>query len=112
MGTTPDPVGDFVSALRDTDRGFAGARDRILAAQVPDTAFGRLFEARAVHDAYRQRLPEMARNLDEARAVLTHLMHGLAATRRGTSPDLPRQATAIGDEIAEPGTGQRDEVGG
>jgi len=112
MGTTPDPVGDFVSALRDTDRSFASARDRILAAQVPDTAFGRLFEARAVHDAYRQRLPEMARNLDEARAVLTHLTHALEATRHGISPDIPRQGTAAGDESAGPGTVHANEVGG
>ena len=93
MGTTVDPVGEFVAALRDADGTFATARDRLLAAEVPDTAFGRLFEARAVHDAYRQRLPEMARNLDEARDVLTHLIHAMEALHQGTPPDVPRQGT-------------------
>jgi len=89
MGATADPVGDFVAALRATEDTFTAARDRILAAEVPDTAFGHLFEARAVHDAYRQRLPEMARDLDEARAVLGHLIHGVRAARRGAVPHVP-----------------------
>lgn len=98
MGATADPIGDFVAALRDTDDTFATARDRILAARVPDTAFGRLFEARAVHDAYRQRLPEMAANLHEARAVLTHLIDGMEALRRGT-PDIPRPRATDDDGV-------------
>jgi hypothetical protein len=77
MGTTTDPLPEFIAALRAADHGLEAARDRLVRATVHETAFGRLFEARAVHNAYRQRLPETARDIDAARDVLGHFIAGL-----------------------------------
>jgi hypothetical protein len=90
MTAGDDPVAEFIAALRETDRVLAAARDRVVSAGVRDTAFGKLFEARAVHDAYRQRVPEVGRNLDEARSVLGHFVRGLE--RDGAEPGtVPEQ---------------------
>ncbi|HKT04930.1 MAG TPA: hypothetical protein VJT31_35900 [Rugosimonospora sp.] len=78
MGATAEPVAEFIARLREADGVLLAARDRLVAASVHDAAFGKLFEARAVHDAYHQRLPETGRNFDEARAVLAHFITGLA----------------------------------
>jgi len=94
MGTTPDPVPEFIAALRAADDGLVAARDRLVRATVHDTAFGRLFEARAVHDAYRQRLPETARDIDAAREVLAHFITGLGSGQPiAPTPIAPTQRT-------------------
>jgi hypothetical protein len=93
MGATADPVAEFIAALRQADTALVAARDRLVAARVHDTAFGKLFEARAVHDAYHQRLPEMGRNFDEAREVLGHFIKGLEGGHRIVPVPAPGQAT-------------------
>jgi hypothetical protein len=82
VDVTDDPVTDFVAALRDADVAMVAVRDRLSGARVDDAAFGKLFEAHAVRDAYHQRLPEMARDFDEARAVLDHFITGLSGGHR------------------------------
>lgn len=89
MGATDDPVAEFVSALRDTDTALRAARDRLAGARVHEAAFGKLFEARAVHTAYHDRLPETERDFDEARAVLGHFIAGVAGGHRATQGPIP-----------------------
>lgn len=84
-----EPVDDFVAALRDADAAFASASALLDGATVHDDAFGRLFEAHSVRDAYHQRLPEAVRDLAAARAVVDHFIHGL----RGGHQIVPEQAT-------------------
>lgn len=84
-----EPVDEFVAALRDADAGLASASALLDGATVHDDAFGRLFEAHAVRDAYRSRLPETVRDLAAARAVVDHFIRGL----QGGHPTVPRQAT-------------------
>ena len=84
-----EPVDDFVAALRDADAAFASASALVDGAAVHDGAFGRLFEAHAVRDAYHNRLPETVRDLAAARAVIDHFIRGL----QGGHPIVPRQAT-------------------
>jgi hypothetical protein len=57
MDPAVDPVTEFLAALRDADSALASARAGLAGAGVPDTAFGRLFEAHDVRDAYHERLP-------------------------------------------------------
>jgi hypothetical protein len=91
-----DPLADFISVLRDVDKTLASARERLASARVDDDAFGKLFEARAVRDAYHERLPELERDFDEARAVLAHfvtgLEDGLPIVTTSTAP-IPRQSS-------------------
>lgn len=86
------PVTEFLSALRDADAALASAGAGLAGAGVPDTAFGRLFEAHEVRDAYHQRLPNARHDIDEARAVLSHFVAGLAGGHRivDTAPHPPR----------------------
>ncbi len=77
-GAGRDPVGEFLAALRDVSSVLASARQELAAAEVPDDAFGRLFEAHEVRDSYHERLPSLRHDLDEARAVLDHFVTGLA----------------------------------
>ncbi len=83
-----EPVDEFIAALHDADAAFANASALLAGATVPDEAFGKLFEAHAVRDAYHQRLPEAVRDVTEARAVVDHFIHGL----QGGHPIIPRQA--------------------
>ena len=87
---------DFVSALRGADEAFMAVRERLAAARVDDAAFGKLFEAHSVRDAYHERLPQMARNFDEARAVLAHFVAGLSGGHQLVSVEpapIPHQPT-------------------
>jgi hypothetical protein len=74
-------VDEFVARLREAVAGLDAAREKLAAAAVHDAAFGKLFEARAVHDAYRQRLPDVGRDVDSAREVLGHFIEGLVGDR-------------------------------
>ena len=79
---TDDAVTEFVAALRDADAAMLAVRERLAAARVDDAAFGKLFEAHSVRVAYHERLPQMSRNFDEARAVLAHFVSGLTSGHR------------------------------
>lgn len=78
MDATVDPVAEFVAALREADAFLASARTGLETAQVAQDAFGRLFEAHEVRDEYHERLPNLRRDLDEAREVLGHFVAGLS----------------------------------
>jgi hypothetical protein len=91
VGTTGEPVADFVAALRAADAALVGVRDRVAAARVHENAFGKLFEAQAVRNTYHERLPTMARDFDEARAVLTHFIAGLSGGHRIVTTRVPAQ---------------------
>jgi hypothetical protein len=78
MGAQADPVVEFVTALRDAQAALAGVRDQLATSTVPDDAFGKLFEASEVRDAYHARLPVIAVDLDEAGRVLQHFVAGLS----------------------------------
>jgi hypothetical protein len=82
MDPAVDPVTEFLAALRDADSALASARAGLTGAGVPDGAFGRLFEAHEVRDAYHERLPGAQRDIDEARAVLGHFVAGLGGGHR------------------------------
>jgi hypothetical protein len=92
MDPAVDPVTEFLAALRDADSALASARAGLAGAGVPDAAFGRLFEAHDVRDAYHERLPSAQRDIDEARAVLGHFVAGLADGHRivDATPTPPR----------------------
>jgi len=87
-----DALADFVTALREAGSALHHARDRIAGAGVPDDAFGRLYEARAVHDAYRQRLPQLERDAGEAARVMAEMVSSLSGPR-STSDPVPARAT-------------------
>jgi hypothetical protein len=59
MEETPELAAAFISALRDADAALTDARDRLARARVHDTAFGKLFEAHEVREAYHRRLPDI-----------------------------------------------------
>jgi hypothetical protein len=87
-----EPVAAFVAALESANATLAGIGQRLAAAEVSDTAFGRLFEAHAVRDCYRERLPQAGTDLAEARAVLDHFVTGLRGGHPvGPVPVVPRQ---------------------
>jgi hypothetical protein len=98
MDPAVDPVTEFLAALRDADSALASARAGLTGAGVPDGAFGRLFEAHEVRDAYHDRLPGTQRDIDEARAVLGHFIAGLAGGHRivdaAPAPPRPRPGQA------------------
>jgi hypothetical protein len=73
-----EPVAAFVAALRDAEAALAGVRARLAGTTVPDTAFGKLFEAREVRDVYHSRLPAIDLDLAEAGKVLGHFIAGLS----------------------------------
>jgi hypothetical protein len=77
MDPAVDPVAEFVAALREAGAALESARADLAGAAVHDEAFGRLFEAHDVRDAYHGRLPNVRRDLDEAREVLGHFVAGL-----------------------------------
>ncbi len=73
-GAAASDVTGFISALVDAHSRLAAVADRLETARVHDEAFGKLIDAAKVRDAYHQRLPATEHNLDEARAVIEHLL--------------------------------------
>ncbi|MFL6116459.1 MAG: hypothetical protein ACJ786_34640 [Catenulispora sp.] len=69
------------AALREVPAKLEGAR-------VHDFAFGKLFEAAEVRDAYHNRLPETEKDIAEACEVIGHFVSGL----RGGHPIGARAA--------------------
>jgi hypothetical protein len=81
-GVAPESVAAFVAALAGAEDALAAITARLEAARVHDTAFGRLFDAVKVRDAYHDRLPATERNVAEARAVIGHLRAEFSAPTR------------------------------
>jgi hypothetical protein len=80
----------FVVALRTAGDALAAVPLKLEGARVHDQAFGKLFEAGEVRDAYHQRLPETEQDVVEAREVIEHFIVGLS----GGHPIAPREDTA------------------
>jgi hypothetical protein len=78
----------FVAALRAARAALREVPGKLEAARVHDFAFGRLFEATEVRDAYHSRLPETENDIGEACEVIDHFIGGLAAPRQGGSAEL------------------------
>ena len=76
----------FIAALRAASTALAEVPDKLEGTRVHETAFGKLFEAAEVRDAYHQRLPEIEKDIAEAREVIGHFVAGLA----GGHPIGPR----------------------
>jgi len=92
MGVPPEPVAEFVAALREARTTFDTCRERVAAATVHDDAFGKLFEAHAVHEAYHQRLPEIARDFAAAGEVVDHFVAGLEGGHAIGQVTVPAQS--------------------
>ena len=69
----------FLAALRAARTALLEVPAKLEGARVHDFAFGRLFEATEVRDAYHQRLPETEQDIVEACEVLDHFVGGLSA---------------------------------
>ena len=83
------------SALREVPGKLEGAR-------VHDFAFGKLFEATEVRDAYHNRLPETEKDIDEACEVIDHFIGGLAAGHGIGSRDGARPSVSSSSQPAAP----------
>ncbi|GAA1977338.1 hypothetical protein [Catenulispora subtropica] len=68
----------FVAALRTARAALCEVPGKLEGARVHDDAFGKLFEATEVRDAYHNRLPETEKDITEACEVIDHFVHGLA----------------------------------
>jgi len=77
----------FVAALRAASTALAEVPGKLEGTRVHETAFGKLFEAAEVRDAYHQRLPEIEKDIAEAREVIGHFVAGL----EGGHPIGPRR---------------------
>jgi len=68
----------FVAALRSAETALREVPGKLEGARVHDFAFGKLFEATEVRDAYHKRLPETEKDVAEACEVLEHFVRGLS----------------------------------
>ncbi|NUR30260.1 MAG: hypothetical protein HOV83_31150 [Catenulispora sp.] len=104
-GDTADAATEeFVAALRTAQAALREVPGMLEAARVHDFAFGRLFEATEVRDAYHSRLPETEKDIGEACEVVDHFIAGLAG---GHAIDARRGASA-----GPGGSGGRDGADG
>jgi hypothetical protein len=88
----------FVAALQAAAAALREVPGRLEGAWVHDFAFGKLFEATEVRDAYHSRLPETEKDIAEACEVIEHFVTGLrgghpVAARAGV---LPEQGGSVG----------------
>lgn len=103
-GNGGEATAAFVAALRAASAALAEVPGKLEGARVHDAAFGKLFEAAEVRDAYHQRLPETEKDIEEARDVIGHFVTGL----EGGHPIGPRlpgteaEAETEAVEAAEP----------
>jgi hypothetical protein len=81
MDDGPGPVPEFVAALQNVAATLTDVRRRLSDAKIADTAMGRLFEAQAVREAYHARLPLIEQDLDQAGALVGHIVADLHADR-------------------------------
>lgn len=88
----------FVAALRTAEASLREVPGRLEAARVHDFAFGKLFEATEVRDAYHNRLPETEKDIVEACEVIDHFVsgleggHAIAANPVSPDPAVPQPA--------------------
>ena len=88
----------FVTALRAARAALREVPGKLESARVHDFAFGKLFEATEVRDAYHNRLPETEKDIAEACEVIDHFIGGLSAGHaiggRDGAPPAPSSAPA------------------
>lgn len=87
----------FVAALRAASAALADVPSKLEGARVHDAAFGKLFEAAEVRDAYHQRLPETEKDIAEAQEVIGHFVAGL----EGGHPIGPRVLPAVPGSVPD-----------
>jgi hypothetical protein len=77
MGEQNAAAKTFADALRTGAAALAEVPALLEGARVHEAAFGKLFEAAEVRDAYHQRLPETEQDIVEALEVIEHFVVGL-----------------------------------
>jgi hypothetical protein len=100
-GVPAGPLEVFVAALRVAEASLREVPGKLEGARVHDFAFGKMFEATEVRDAYHQRLPETETDVAEACEVIDHFVAGLSARRAiGANPAGPDPAVSQPSEWA------------
>ena len=95
----------FAEALRTAGAALAGVPALLEGARVHETAFGKLFEAAEVREAYHQRLPETENDIAEALEVIEHFVAGLAGGHpigARVAGLVPGQGRVLGQEPGAP----------
>ena len=93
MPDVTDPLDAFVAALRSAEASLREVPGKLEGARVHDFAFGKMFEATEVRDAYHKRLPETEKDIGEACEVIEHFIagltgaHGIGANPAGPDPE-------------------------
>ena len=96
---TADPMEVFVAALRTARASLREVPGKLEGARVHDFAFGKMFEATEVRDAYHQRLPETEKDIAEACEVIDHFVAGLSERYViAANPGGPDPATSQASE--------------
>jgi hypothetical protein len=91
----------FVAALRVAEASLREVPGKLEGARVHDFAFGKMFEATEVRDAYHKRLPETENDIAEACEVIGHFIAGLSGRYAiGANPDGPDPAVSQASEWA------------
>lgn len=94
-----DPMGAFAAALRTAEASLREVPGKLEGARVHDFAFGKMFEATEVRDAYHKRLPETEKDIVEACDVIDHFIAGLRAGHPiGANPAGPDPAVSQATE--------------
>lgn len=85
-----EPVAAFVAALQAAQASLREVPGKLEGARVDDFAFGKMFEATEVRDAYHRRLPETEKDIAEACEVIDHFVAGLTGGHGiGANPGGP-----------------------
>jgi hypothetical protein len=96
---TADPMDAFVAALRAAEASLREVPGKLEGARVHDFAFGKMFEATEVREAYHQRLPETEKDIAEACEVIDHFIGGLGGGHAiGANPAGPDPAGSQASE--------------
>ena len=94
-----DPLDAFVAALRAAEASLREVPGKLEGARVHDFAFGKMFEATEVRDAYHNRLPETEKDIAEACEVIDHFVAGLSGSHAiGGNPAGPDPALSQASE--------------
>lgn len=93
---TPEATEAFVAALQAAVAALREVPAKLEGARVHDFAFGKLFEAAEVRDAYHSRLPETEKDIDEACEVTEHFVSGLRGGHPiGARAAVPEQGGSV-----------------
>lgn len=96
-GVAQHLVPGFLAGLAQASETLGAIPARLEAGRVHDVAFGKLFDAAKVRDAYHQRLPATIENIAEARQLIDHFI-----TEFGGTAILTPEESAAADAAATP----------